>query len=154
MPVKILVAYDHEVVRQGVRTILSSRPEWQVCGEVANGREAVEAAKKMAPDVTILDITMPVMSGLEAAKEIAKLNLDTRVLIFTMHYSSALLQDVRSSGARGYVLKSNAARELIHAVEKLLDGETFFDGESSPARERQKPSRKPLLLRQSLLFAR
>ena len=147
------MADDHEVVRQGVRTILSSRPDWEVCCEVENGQEAVEAAKKVRPDVTILDITMPVMSGLEAAQEIAKLNLDTRVLIFTMHYSNALLQNVRSSGARGYVLKSNAARELIKAIEKLLDGETFFGHDLAEAKERQNPSRKPLLLRQDLGLA-
>ena len=144
MPVKILVADDHEVVRQGVRTILSSRPEWEVCGEVANGQEAVEAAKKLEPDVTILDITMPVMSGLDAAKEIAKLNLDTRVLIFTMHYSSALLQDVRLSGALGYVLKSNAARDLIKAIEALLGGDTFFGSDSTSTGEQSNEKGKGL----------
>ena len=159
MPVKILVADDHEIVRRGVRHILSSRPDWEVCAEAADGLEALALVKQLRPDVTILDISMPTMNGLDAAREIARLNLPTRVLIFTMHYSQDLQRTFRDHGARGYVLKAHAAQELIKAVETLLRGNTFFhsdDTEAEPAPEQPTLSRKPLLLRerlQSILFA-
>ena len=133
MPVTILLADDHEVVRQGLRTILKARPEWQICGEAENGKDALQAAKELQPDVIILDITMPVMSGLEAAQEIGKLDIESRVLIFTMHDSRSLVKAVRRAGARGCVLKSRAAKDLIRAVEALLNGDTFFG--SDPAGE-------------------
>jgi DNA-binding NarL/FixJ family response regulator len=160
MPVKILVADDHEIVRRGVRHILSSRPEWEVCAEAADGLEAVDMVKRLRPDVTILDISMPTMNGLDAAREIARLNLPTRVLIFTMHYSQDLQRTFRDNGARGYVLKAHAAKELIQAVETLLRGNTFFhsdDSEAETAPQQPTMSRKPLLLRQrlkSMLFGR
>jgi DNA-binding NarL/FixJ family response regulator len=152
MPVKILVADDHEIVRRGVRQILSCRPEWEVCAEAANGAEALAAVERLKPDVTILDLTMPVMSGLDAAREIARRNLPTRVLIFTMHYSKDLLRLFRDGGVRGYVLKVQAAQELINAVETLLRGNTFFHSEEGEAEEQQPATlgRKPLLLRQIL----
>jgi DNA-binding NarL/FixJ family response regulator len=159
MPVKILVADDHEIVRRGVRHILSCRPEWEVCAEAANGLEAVALVKQLRPDVTILDISMPTMNGLDAAREIARLNLPTRVLIFTMHYSQDLQRTFRDNGARGYVLKAHAAKELIQAVETLLRGNTFFHSDDTVAEPPEQPtmSRKPLLLRErlkSILFGR
>ncbi len=129
MAIRILLADDHDVVRQGLRTILRARPEWEICGEAANGKEAVEAAQRLQPDLIVLDITMPIMSGLEATEEIQKLHLDTRVLIFTMHDSKSLVRALKKAGAEGYVLKSHAARDLIPAIEKLLQGETFFGPE-------------------------
>src|SRR5438270_9582152 len=87
MPVRILIVDDHEVVRQGLRTILNARPEWEIVGEGENGREALDLAKELQPDVIILDITMPVMSGLEATQELEKASPGNRVLIFTMHDS-------------------------------------------------------------------
>jgi DNA-binding NarL/FixJ family response regulator len=149
MPVKILVADDHEIVRRGVRHILSSRPDWEVCAEAADGIEAVALVKRLKPDVTILDISMPTMNGLNAAREIARLNLPTRVLIFTMHYSQDLQRTFRDNGARGYVLKAHAAKELIQAVETLLRGNTFFHSDDAVAEtpEQTTMSRKPLLLR-------
>jgi DNA-binding NarL/FixJ family response regulator len=150
MPVKILVADDHDIVRKGVLSILQSRPEWQVCCEASNGVEAVEGVKKFSPDITILDISMPEMDGVQAAFEIAHQNLHTRVLIFTMHYSKTLVQAVRNAGASGYVLKSNAAHELIRAIETLLQGDKFFGAggrDSSQINQNQEsPGRKPLLL--------
>ena len=127
VPCRILIADDHEVVRRGVYAILrESRPAWEICGEAANGQEAVQAVAALQPDVVILDITMPVMNGFEAASRIARLNLACRVLLFTMHESESLIADIRSAGAQGYVQKSRAARDLIVAIETLLTGGTFF----------------------------
>lgn len=128
MSARILIVDDHEVVRQGVRSIISrSRPDWVVCGEASNGKEAIEAVRDLSPDVILLDITMPVMNGLEAAPQIAKYGHP--ILIFTMHESDRLGVDVRKSGAQGFVLKSQAARDLIQAIETLLAGGTFFGPE-------------------------
>lgn len=141
MAVRILLADDHEVVRQGLRTILKARPDWEIVGEAENGQEAVDAVRKLKPDVVILDITMPVMSGLEATQAICNLRLGTHVLIFTMHDSKSLVNAVRKAGADGYVLKSRAARDLIKAVETMLGGGTFFgleNRESSKEGEKSK----------------
>ncbi len=136
MEPKILIVDDHEVVRQGVRRIISqARPQWLICGEAASGQEAIAAVSQMKPDVVLLDITMPGMSGLEAAARIRELGLDSRILIFTMHESGELGRDAKQVGARGYVTKSEAARDLIRAIEKLLSGGTFFgspEGSASP----------------------
>jgi DNA-binding NarL/FixJ family response regulator len=126
MAARILIVDDHEVVRQGVRTILKSRPQWEIVGEAANGKQAVEQAEKLDADVIIMDITMPEMSGIEATREIAKLKLRSAVLIFTMHESKNLADTVREAGARGFVLKSHASRDLLEALEVLLDGGSFF----------------------------
>lgn len=153
MSAKILVADDHEVVRQGIRAILQARPEWEICGEAIDGREAISLAKQLHPDVIIMDITMPHLSGLEASQEIAKLQLPSRVLIFTMHDSKSLDPSVRRAGAHGYVVKSRAARDLIAALDRLLTGETFFDNPSpSGAKEEDEPDRS-ILLRQALSWA-
>lgn len=154
MAIRILLADDHDVVRQGLRTILRARPEWQICGEAANGKEAIDAAQRLQPDIIVLDITMPVMSGLEATEEMQKLHLDTHVLIFTMHDSRSLVRALKKAGAEGYVLKSHAARDLIPAIEKLLQGETFF----GPEMETYEPPRTSggggnLLFRRRLAFA-
>ena len=131
MPARILIVDDHEVVRQGIRTILKSRPQWEVCGEAINGREAIEKAKQLDPDVIIMDITMPEMSGIEATRELAKQKIRSAVLIFTMHESRNLADTVREAGARGFVLKSHAARDLLDALQRLMGGGTFFGpGES------------------------
>ncbi len=132
--VRILIVDDHDVVRRGIYAILlKSRPGWEICGEATNGKEAIDAVAALRPDVLILDITMPVMSGLEAASHIARLGLPCRVLIFTMHESESLTADVRKAGAHGCVQKSRAARDLILAIEALLDGKTFFGSAAVPA---------------------
>jgi len=127
---RILIVDDHEVVRQGIRTILRSRPQWEVSGEAVNGKDAIEKAKALDPDVIIMDITMPEMSGIEATREISKLKLRAAVLVFTMHESKNLAATVQDAGARGFVLKSHAARDLLDAIESLLGGGTFFGGEA------------------------
>ncbi len=129
---RILIADDHEIVREGIRNLLSqSRPGWNICGQARNGEEAVEAVKNLRPDVVVLDITMPVMSGLEAAKRITTSGTDCRILMFTMHESDSLGKEVRNAGAQGVVLKSQAARNLVVAIETVLVGGTFFE---SPAK--------------------
>lgn len=127
MATRILLVDDHEIVREGIRTLITrSRPEWEICGEARDGEEALQAVRALKPDVVILDITMPKMSGLEAAPRIAKLGLGCRVLMFTMHDSERLSTEVRQAEAQGLVLKSQAARDLVRAVDRLLDGGTFF----------------------------
>jgi DNA-binding NarL/FixJ family response regulator len=127
MTAKILIVDDHEIVREGIRTLLTrSRPQWKICGEATNGQLAIDAVKALKPDVVILDVTMPVMSGLEAAPRINGLRLGCRLLIFTMHQSDTLISEVRNAGAQGYVVKSQAARDLILAIDCLLAGGTFF----------------------------
>lgn len=135
MPARILLVDDHEIVREGIRTLIArSRPEWEICGEAGDGEEALEAVKTLKPDVVILDITMPKLSGLEAAPRIAKLGLGCRVLIFTMHDSERLSSEVRQAEAQGLVLKSQAARDLIRAIDRLLAGGTFFGSQQDAAR--------------------
>jgi DNA-binding NarL/FixJ family response regulator len=135
---KILIVDDHEVVRQGIRTILRARPQWEICGEAVNGRDAIEKAQGLDPDVIIMDITMPEMSGIEATREISRLKLRAAVLVFTMHESKNLASTVQDAGARGFVLKSHAARDLLEALETLMAGGTFFGpdpGKSSKTKE-------------------
>jgi DNA-binding NarL/FixJ family response regulator len=142
LSLRILIVDDHEVVRHGVRAvILKSKPDWEVCGEATNGKEAIQAVITLNPDVVLLDVTMPVMSGLEAASRIAKLGLGCRVLIFTMHQSERLLVDVREAGAHGFVQKAQVARDLILAIESVVLGGTFFGGQTkSEAGNELKPS--------------
>jgi DNA-binding NarL/FixJ family response regulator len=128
---RILIADDHDIVRHGIRaTVARFRPEWEICGEVSNGKDAVDFVQKLHPDVVILDVTMPIMGGLEAAHHIAKLGLASRILIFTMHESARMGHDVLKAGAHGYVKKSEASRDLIAALDALLAGGTFgFQGQ-------------------------
>jgi DNA-binding NarL/FixJ family response regulator len=148
---KILIVDDHEVVRQGIRTILRSRPQWEVTGEAVNGKDAIEKAKALDPDVIIMDITMPEMSGIEATREISKMKLRAAVLVFTMHESKNLAATVQEAGARGFVLKSHAARDLLDALEALLAGGTFFGGEAGKAgKTKEEPGNHGVNFRMSL----
>jgi DNA-binding NarL/FixJ family response regulator len=119
MPVRILVADDHQVVRTGLRTLLESKTGWQVCAEAANGREAVEKAGQLKPDVAVLDIGMPLLNGVEATRQIRKLSPQTEILILTMHDSELLIQEVLAAGAHGYILKDDADRNLVAAIDAL-----------------------------------
>ncbi|MCU1305518.1 MAG: DNA-binding response regulator [Acidobacteriaceae bacterium] len=143
MGFKILIVDDHEVVRQGIRTILRARPQWEVTGEAVNGKDAIEKARSLDPDVIIMDITMPEMSGIEATREISKLKLRAAVLVFTMHESKNLATTVQEAGARGFVLKSHAARDLLDALEALLGGGTFFGEDAGKAAKSKAESGKP-----------
>jgi DNA-binding NarL/FixJ family response regulator len=124
--VRILLADDHEVVRRGLRALLEMQPDWEVCAEAADGRTAVKLARELAPDVVVMDLNMPSLNGLEAARQIAEKMRPSRVLILSMHESEQLVREVISAGVRGYVLKSEAGRSLIAAVEALLRGEMVF----------------------------
>jgi len=123
---RILVADDHEVVRKGLVALLQQQPNWEVCGEAGDGREAVEKTRELRPDVLILDIGMPSLNGLEATRQILKLNPQARVLILTLHDSDQVVRDVLNAGARGFLLKSDAARDLVAAVEALRRDKTYF----------------------------
>ena len=122
---RLLVADDHDVVRKGVRTVLEEKSGWEVVAEASDGREAVEKAKLVQPDVTILDLSMPELNGLDAAREILK-TVPTKVLFLTMHDSDQLIRQTLEAGARGYLLKSDAARDLVSAVDALRQNKTFF----------------------------
>jgi DNA-binding NarL/FixJ family response regulator len=124
--VRILVADDHEVVRRGVCALLEGHPGFEVCDEAVDGREAVEKAKRSLPDVVILDIGMPGLNGFDAARQIKKVSPASEVLILTMHESEQVIGEVLAAGARGYVLKSDAGRDLVTAVEALSRHKTFF----------------------------
>jgi DNA-binding NarL/FixJ family response regulator len=124
--VRILIADDHELFRRGVAAELTQVPGWAVAGEASNGRDAVELAAALKPDLVVLDLTMPELNGLEAARKIISVNPAARVLILTAHESEQLVREVLSAGAQGYVLKSDAGRILIAALQALLDGRSFF----------------------------
>jgi len=123
---RILIADDHEVARQGIRALLENHPGWQVCGEAKDGREAVELASKIKPDVTLLDIGMPNLNGLEATRQILASSPEMPILILTMHDSDNVVREVLRAGARGFLLKSDAGRDLVAAVEALQLQRTFF----------------------------
>lgn len=153
MSARILLADDHEIVLEGIRTILArSGRDWEVCGEVRNGQDAVEMTHKLKPDIAVLDVTMPGLSGLQAARQIARSEKGVRILIFTMHEGEHLGAEVRETGAHGYVLKSQAARDLARAIDYLLSGDTFYGAPPEPAKQAQeKAARGPMLFQ--LLFA-
>ncbi len=125
-PIRLLIADDHEIVRKGIRSLLEAQPGWQVAAEASDGREAVEKAKEMKPDITVLDISMPCLNGLEAARQMIKNDARAKILILTMHESDPLIREVLDAGARGYVLKSDASRDLVTAVNAVRSNKTYF----------------------------
>jgi DNA-binding NarL/FixJ family response regulator len=124
--VRVLVADDHEVMRLGIRNLVESRSGWSVCADAANGQEAIEKALHFIPDVIIMDITMPIMNGLEASAEIAKLHPKMPIILFSLHLSEDLCSHFRTEAIRGAVAKADAARDLVQAIEKVIAGGTFF----------------------------
>jgi DNA-binding NarL/FixJ family response regulator len=130
-PVSILIADDHAVVRRGLRALIETQPTWKVVSEATNGREAVAKATAMRPDVAILDVGMPQLNGMDAAALIFKASPKTRILILTMHSAEDLIRQTLTAGASGFVLKSDAERDLIAAVDALLHNKTFFTSEAS-----------------------
>jgi len=123
---RILIADDHQAVRQGVRNFLEGREGWQIVGEAANGRDALRLARETQPDIAILDYALPQMNGLELTRAIKRELPRTEILIYTMHDQENVLVEVLRAGARGYVLKSDAGSHLISAVEALAMHRPYF----------------------------
>src|ERR1700733_11317064 len=123
---RILVADDHDLMRRGLKSMLETRPGWEICAEAHTGAEAVNKAKDLKPNVAILDISMPEMNGLEAARQIRKHSPKTEILVLSMHYSDQLIREILEAGVRGYVVKSDSDRDLVLAVEALGNHKPFF----------------------------
>jgi len=131
--IRILIADDHEVMRLGIRNLLEVKTAWTVCAEASDGKEAVERAIEYHPDVIILDIAMPTMNGIEAADHIAAFYPDIPIILFSLHLSDELINNLHNQAIRGAVCKSEAGRDLVDAVETVLEGGTFLRGrESAP----------------------
>lgn len=125
-PLKILVADDHDIIRRGLKQLLTSRPGWEICAEAKTGREAVALAEQFKPDIVVMDISMPDLNGLEASQRIHKAFPKTGIVILTLHFSDQLVRDIVAAGARAYIMKSDADRDLVSAVEALANRRTFF----------------------------
>ena len=128
---RILVADDHELVRRGIRVLLENHPGWEISAEAKDGREAVERANELKPDLVLMDIGMPNLNGIDAARQILANSPATHILILTMHYSQQVVQEVLAVGARGFLLKSDAGRDLITAVEAVQHNRTFFTSQAT-----------------------
>ena len=128
---RVLVADDHEVMRTGVRALIEQEPGWQVCGTATNGQEAVDVARKLKPDVVILDMTMPELDGLEALREIKRALPNTEVVIFSAHYSEEVIAQLFEAGAKSYIQKSDAGRHLMTAIKSIAEHKPFFTSEIS-----------------------
>jgi DNA-binding NarL/FixJ family response regulator len=124
--VRILIADDHELVRKGIAAQISQDPHWEVIAEATNGRDAVELAQRLRPQLVVLDLSMPELNGLAAASRIRAALPEARILILTVHDSEQVVREVLAAGAQGYMLKSDAGRILMAALQTLLDGGTFF----------------------------
>jgi DNA-binding NarL/FixJ family response regulator len=126
VPYRILIADDHEIVRRGLKSVLEAQPDYEVIGEALTGREAVDLARRQKPDLVIMDIGMPELNGLEATRQLLKEFPAIEVLILTMHESEQVIREVLDTGARGYILKSDAGRELVAAVDALRRHKPYF----------------------------
>ncbi len=126
MKLRILIADDHEVVRRGLAALLQTQEGWEVCGEAADGREAVEKAKLLKPDFVILDIGMPNLNGLAATRQLTQHDPNFKIIVLTITDSDHVIREALDAGARGFVLKSDAVRDLVSAIEALQRGQMFF----------------------------
>jgi CheY-like chemotaxis protein len=123
---RILIADDHELMRRGLRGLLESHDEWAVCGEAIEGREAVRKAGELEPDLVIMDVNLPGLSGIDAAQQIKQARQAAKILFFTVHDSDEVIREIVDVGAHGYVAKSRASQDLVEAVRNILNGKTFF----------------------------
>ena len=128
---RILIADDHDVVRSGLRTVLDGQPNWEVVAEAANGKEAIFKAIETKPDIAVVDYSLPLINGIEVTRQIRAQLPKTEVLIFTMHDSETLIEELMKAGARGYLLKSDASRDLISAIESLRVHRPYFTAKVS-----------------------
>lgn len=124
--IRILVADDHEIVRRGIRPLIESEWGWEICGEAADGRQAVAMALELKPDIAIVDVSMPELGGVEVTRQIKRGLPETEMLIFTGHESEALVHQLLAAGARGFVLKSEATSHLIPAIKALCNHQPYF----------------------------
>jgi two-component system response regulator NreC len=131
--IRILLADDHVLVRQGFKMILSAQPDMQIVGEAANGREAVDAGEKLQPDVVLMDVTMPELNGIEATRRLVTASPRTRVLALSMHKDAVYVREILRAGARGYLLKDSADADLIAAVRSVAKGEGYLSPAVSDA---------------------
>ena len=131
--IRILLADDHAVVRQGFRMILSAHPDLEIVGEAGNGREAVELAAKLRPDVVVMDVAMPELNGIEATRRLTAENPHTRVVALSMHKDSVYVREILRAGARGYLLKDSVAADLVSAVRAIAAGEGYLSPAVSDA---------------------
>lgn len=131
--VHVLIADDHELVREGVRARIESQSGWTVCAEASDGRQAVELALRHRPDVVVLDISMKELNGIEAARQIRKACPETEVLILTMMEAEDLMRDALAAGARGFLLKTDASQHLVSAIEALVQHRPYFTGAAANA---------------------
>lgn len=129
--IRILITDDHDVVRQGIKSVLELEPDFEVCGEANNGRMAIKIAQELQPNIVILDVSMPELNGIETAKEIRRKNPNTEVLIFTMHKTENLFQEAIRAGIKGFILKSDGIKILIQAVYTLAKHKPFFSSDFS-----------------------
>ena len=129
-----------------MKSLLRMRPDWEICGESANGPDTVDGVLSSRPDALVLDLSMPGLNGLEVAKRIAAEGNGTKILVFTMHESLVLTEEVRKVGAHGLVHKSLAGRDLIRALEVILSGGKFFEAGNSEAQSSAKPKESKMLL--------
>jgi DNA-binding NarL/FixJ family response regulator len=123
---RILIADDHDLMRRGLKSLLEAHPGWEIVAEAHTGAEAAAKVEELKPDIAILDITMPELNGLEAARRIRKISPRTEILILSMHYSDKLIRDILETGVRGYVVKSDSDRDLVIAVEALANHKPFL----------------------------
>jgi DNA-binding NarL/FixJ family response regulator len=128
-PVRILIADDHEIVRKGVSSLLLSRQNFEICGEAANGEEAVQQVRQLEPDLVVLDVTMPVLDGISAAKRIHKMRPSTPILILSMHEGREMIRAAKQAGAQAFVTKNHVSSVLLKAVDAVLEGQTFFSAQ-------------------------
>jgi DNA-binding NarL/FixJ family response regulator len=126
MKLRILIADDHEIVRQGLHSILQGHDDWEICGEAPDGRSAIEKSRQLKPDIVIVDLGMPNLNGLDATRQIIHENPNIGVLVLSIDESEQMMREALNAGARGFVLKSDAGRDLVAAVEALRRKRTFF----------------------------
>jgi len=123
---RILVADDQECIRQGIRALIEASPGLEVCGEAVNGEEAVQKTIEMQPDLVVLDITMPVMNGLDAAKMIRSCSPDTPILIVSIHNIETMIEDAKRIGVQGFVAKAQASELLVDAIQSIMQHQKYF----------------------------